>query len=175
MGPFFRRTHVPRSPYLAESNRLGDVIAAIQVMATYKFYKTTFEEWADRIAADKSQTDKWKRIFIEHPEFFRLDSKREKVSLVWRRQFAKRYDVDNERAVTADEAKEILQGPRWERLSRNPLTATDVKTLIDTAVNLHNRALEHEKDKRWWFPIFSAVGALIGSCVGPAITYLTNH
>jgi hypothetical protein len=175
MNLFIRNNRQPRSPYLAESNRLGDVIAAIQVMATYKFYKTSFEEWADRIAADKSQADKWKRIFIEHPEFFRLDSKREKASLVWRRQFVKRFDVDQERALTADEAKEILRGPRWERLSRNPLTATDIKTLVDTAVNLHNRALEHQKDKRWWIPILSAVGAFAGSCVGPAITYFTHR
>jgi hypothetical protein len=175
MNLFTRSTRAPRSPYLTESNRLGDVIAAIQVMATYKFYKTSFEDWSDRIAADKSQADKWKRIFIEHPEFFRLDSARERASLVWRRQFVKRYDVDQECVVTADEAKEILRGPRGDRLSRNPLTASDIKTLIDTAVNLHNRALEHEKDKRWWIPIFSAVGALIGSFLGAAATYLTHH
>ena len=94
---------------------------------------------------------------------------------MWRRQFVKRYDVDQERVLTADEATEILWGPRSNRLSRNPLTASDIKTLIDTAVNLHNRALEHEKDKRWWIPVFSAVGALIGSFLGAAATYLGHH
>lgn len=175
INSFTRTAHPLRSPYLAEPNRLSDVIAAIQVMATYKFYKTSFEEWSDRIAADRSQAEKWKRIFIEHPEFFRLDSAREKASLVWRRQFVKRYDVDQERVLTADETTEILRGPRSSRLSRNPLTASDIKTLIDTAVNLHNRALEHEKDKRWWIPVFSAVGALIGSFLGAAATYLAHH
>ena len=38
------------SPYLKDENRLGDVIAAIQAMATYKFYKLTHERWADRIS-----------------------------------------------------------------------------------------------------------------------------
>jgi hypothetical protein len=42
------------SPYLSEPARLGDVIAAIQAMATYKFYKLDFESWADRISADKA-------------------------------------------------------------------------------------------------------------------------
>jgi len=43
----------PTSPYLRDHQRLGDVIAAIQVMATYKFYKMEHASWADRIAADK--------------------------------------------------------------------------------------------------------------------------
>ena len=68
------------SPYLRDSNRLGDVIAAIQAMATYKFYKLTFAGWADRMSADESQADKWKTVFLEHPEFFRLDSTKEKAS-----------------------------------------------------------------------------------------------
>lgn len=84
------RPNPPPSPYLREHNRLGDVIAAIQAMATYKYYKLEHAEWADRLVADKTQADKWKTIFIEHPEFFRLDSAREKASLVWRRQFPKR-------------------------------------------------------------------------------------
>jgi hypothetical protein len=61
---------------------LADVIAAIQAMGTYKFYKLPFDGWADRITADKSQADHWKNIFEEHPEFLRLDSKRERASLV---------------------------------------------------------------------------------------------
>ena len=37
------------SPYLNDDNRLGDVIAAIQAMGTYKFYKLSFDNWADRV------------------------------------------------------------------------------------------------------------------------------
>jgi len=57
------------------------VIAAIQVMATYKFYKLDFSGWAGRIKGDENNGDYWKRIFEEHPEFFRLDKNREKGSL----------------------------------------------------------------------------------------------
>jgi hypothetical protein len=73
------------SPYLAEPTRLGDVIAAIQAMATYKYYKLDFEGWADRISADRNRADHWQAVFEEHPEFFRLDGERKKASLVWRR------------------------------------------------------------------------------------------
>lgn len=153
------------SPYLKDPSRLSDVIAAIQAMAVYKFYKLTFEGWADRISADKSQADKWRKIFVEHPEFFRLDGERKKASLVWRRQFPRRYDVDAERILTIDEY-EALSPEKSALVSRIPLTPSDIKALVDTAVNLHSRALEFQKDKRWWIALASAGGGLIGSLLG---------
>lgn len=153
------------SPYLNEPGRLGDVIAAIQAMATYKFYKLSHEDWADRIVADKTQAEKWRRLFEQHPEFFRLDSARENVSLVWRRQFPKRFDVDQMRTLSNADY-EALSDSQKLRVSRSALQATDIKTLIDTAVNLHSRALEHQKDKRWWIALASAAGGLVGAIVG---------
>lgn len=156
------------SPYLADPNRLGDVIAAIQAMATYKFYKLDFAGWADRISADQTQADKWKNVFLEHPEFFRLDSARLRASLVWRRQFPKRFDVDEQRVLSNEEYEQrIHANPQsYARISRVPLSATDIKMLVDTAVNLHSRALEHQKDKRWWLVLASAAGGLLGSIIG---------
>lgn len=134
-------------------------------MATYKFYKLSFASWADRISADEAQAEKWKTIFLEHPEFFRLDSAREKASLVWRRQFPKRYDVDASKTLTNEEY-EALTSDEKLRISRVPLPSSDIKALVDTAVNLHSRALEHQKDKRWWVALASAAGGLVGSVVG---------
>ena len=141
----------------------------IQAMATYKYYKLTHAKWADRISADITQANKWKEIFIEHPEFFRLDSEREKASLVWRRQFPKRYDVDAEQVLTQSEFYALPKEKR-SRVSRIPLSSTDIKALVDTAVNLHSRALEHQKDKRWWVALSGAIGGLIGAIVGAMIT-----
>ncbi|MEK1911201.1 hypothetical protein [Pseudomonas chlororaphis] len=157
------------SPYLKDSSRLGDVIAAIQVMSVYKFYKLSFEEWADRISADKNDSEKWKTIFIEHPEFFRLDGAREKASLVWRRQFPRRYDVDAERVLSLEDYQKLDASKKSTRVSRLPLPSSDIKALVDTAVNLHSRALEHQKDKRWWTALAGAIGALIGSLLGKLI------
>lgn len=156
---------LPPSPYLREHNRLGDVIAAIQAMATYKFYKLEHAEWADRLAADKMQADKWRTIFIEHPEFFRLDSAREKASLVWRRQFPKRYHVDTGEILTPEQYDALSDAQRL-RISRVPLTSADIKALVDTAVNLHSRALEHQRDKRWWTALAGGAGGLLGSILG---------
>lgn len=134
-------------------------------MSTYKFYKLPFAGWADRMSADESLAEKWKQIFLEHPEFFRLDSAKEKASLVWRRQFPKRYDVDAERVLTSAEYN-ALTAEQKSRVSRVPLSSSDIKALVDTAVNLHSRALEHQKDKRWWVALASAIGGLIGSVAG---------
>lgn len=155
------------SPYLRDANRLGDVIAAIQAMGTYKFYKLTFESWADRITGDVSDSDHWRSVFEEHPEFFRLDSDRERASLVWRRQYAKRFHVDEERKLTNAEY-DALSEPSKARVSRNPLTPDDIRALINTAISLHSRALEDLREKRWWLPLASAVGGLVGAIVGAA-------
>jgi hypothetical protein len=155
----------PLSPYLRDPQRLGDVIAAIQAMATYKFYKLTHEKWADRIAADRTQTEKWKTIFLEHPEFFRLDSAREKSSLVWRRQFPKLYDVDGGRLINKDDYDRLSEARR-ARISRVPLSSADIKALVDTAVNLHSRALEYQKDRRWWAALAGGVGGMLGAIIG---------
>jgi hypothetical protein len=153
------------SPYLKDPNRLGDVIAAIQVMATYKFYKLPFDTWADRISANSSRGEYWKKIFEEHPEFFRLDGEQQKASLVWRRQYPKRFHVDQERVLTREECEGLAVTDK-ERVSRVRLTSGDIKALIDIAIGLHSKALEAQRDKRWWVPLGSAVGALIGAIIG---------
>ncbi len=153
------------SPYLVDPNRLGDVIAAIQAMGTYKFYKLSFEKWADRISGDSSKSDHWRTIFQEHPEFFRLDGPRERASLVWRRQYPKRFHVDKESRLSRDEYYQ-LTNEEQARVSRNPLTPDDIKALIGTAIDLHARALEQKKEGRWWLALMSAAGGLIGAILG---------
>ena len=154
------------SAYLNEPGRLGDVIAAIQAMATYKFYKLEFKGWADRISADKARAAHWQRVFEEHPEFFRLDAARKKASLVWRRQYPRRFHVDEERVLSAHDLALLPADIRASRLSRSPLTAADINTLIKTAIDLHSRALDAQKDTRWWIPLAAAFGSLLGAIVG---------
>ena len=156
---------MPDSPYL-RPGRLADVVASLQALGTYKFYKLTFEDWADRLSADKMTAERWKCVFLEHPEFFRLDGNKEKVSLVWRRQFPKRFDVDTERVVSIDEF-ESYDTARKARVSRVPLSAGDIEVLLKTAIDLHARALEEKKESRWWVPLVTAIlGAIVGLAIG---------
>jgi hypothetical protein len=159
------------SPYLRDPQRLGDVIAAIQAMAVYKYYKQPFSGWADRITADKSQADKWRTLFLEHPEFFRLDSARQKASLVWRRQFPKRYDIDEQRVLSNTEY-DALSPAKKLRVSRIPLSSADIKAMVDTAVNLHSRALEQQRERRWWVALAGGAGGFAGAVGGVLLNKL---
>jgi len=153
------------SPYIANPNRLADVIAAIQAMAVYEFHMRSFESWAVGISGEKSKADYRKRVFEEHPEFFRLDTTRTLASLVWRRQFPKRYHVDRQKQLS-EAGCERLSDQEQKRLSRPPLAPTDIKTLIDAAINLHSRAVELRRESRWWVPLAGAVGGLVGAVIG---------
>jgi len=151
-----------KSPYLNAPNRLADVIAAIQVMATYKFYKLDFAQWADRIEAKTDRADYWRKVIKEHPEFFRTDSKDEKASLVWRRQHQKRFDVDTESKITKEDFLARSDVSK-ARVSRSRLTSEELKTLIDAAIKLHSAAFEQKKYRSWWVtPAMSFAGAIIG-------------
>lgn len=143
---------VTKSPYLRSEDRLADVIAAIQVMGTYKFYKLDFLGWSNRITGDSDARDHWSVVFREHPEFFKLNSDRDKSSLVIRRQHQKLYNVDREIKITREEFHAL--GPVEKgRISRTPLNSSEISALIETAIELHARALENEKAARWWLPV----------------------
>lgn len=153
------------SPYIKNPNRLSDVIAAIQVMAVYKFYKLTFEEWADRIVGDKSKASYWQNVFNEHPEFFRLDQTRTKSSLVWRRSYPKVFNVDTHKSISKEEYLSLSEQEKT-RISRSPLTNSDIQTLTSSAINLSNIAEEAKKNKGWWKPaVFALIGVILGSLV----------
>lgn len=154
-----------KSPYLDSPSRLADVVAALQVLGAYKFYKLTSEGWSERITGDAGKADYWHAIFSEHPEFFRFDQKRIRVSLVWRRQATKKYHVDKD-TVLSEVEMSTLSNIDLERVSREPLSNVDIKTLIDTAISLHARAIEQRRESKWWVPLASAVGALLGSVIG---------
>jgi len=158
----------PDSPYITSANRLADVIAAIQAMAVYEFHMRSFDKWAGSIVGDDTKGEYWRAIFEEHPEFFRLDTTRKLASLVWRRQYPKRYHVDQQRLLSEVEVEQLPESEKV-RLSRPPLTPTDVKTLIDTAISLHSRAVELKRESRWWIPLASGIGALVGTIVGGLI------
>lgn len=161
------------SPYLKDDARLADVIAAIQAMSIYRFYKLDFAGWSDRISGESDKGEHWRQVFIEHPEFFRLDSAREKASLVARRQHPKNYNVDTRRQIETTELREMDESQK-ARISRSPLSQEEIASLIQTAVELHSRALDQAKDRRWWLPVLTAfIGAasgITGTLLGALLT-----
>ena len=84
---------------------------------------------------------------------------------MWRRQFPKLYNVDTGQVISKEDYNR-LSGAQKLRISRVPLSSTDIKALVDTAVNLHSRALEYQKERRWWAALAGGVGGLLGAIIG---------
>jgi hypothetical protein len=157
------------SPYLKPC-RLGDVIAAIQVLAYYKFYRLEIAEWAERITGDGANAGALEEVFRDHPEFFQISagSNGLKAALVARRSFTRSYDVDVGRDVDKDTVMAVRDdAAARSRFSRRPLTPDETAVLIRTAVDMHSRAVEQRKAGHWWVPL---AGAGIGFAGGIAST-----
>jgi hypothetical protein len=158
------------SPYLAHEGRLADIIAAIQVMGTYpKFASREPQKWEDKLDKPISAAS-WAEICNEHPEFFRLresnGSDRRWASLRWRWALDEDYDPDEGRSLSLDEIRRLTEQQR-RKLTRAPLESSQIETLIDTAISLHTRAIEYERQKQWWVPVvIPAITALIGAGLG---------
>jgi len=119
-------------------------------MGTYKFYKLDFSGWSKRISGDVSRQGHWLKVIKDHPEFFRLNDGKEKASLVWRRNYQRTYHVDRNQELTREECNSLPGDELSERVSRLPLSSSDISVLVNTAINLHQRALEEKKEARWW-------------------------
>ncbi|USI75532.1 MULTISPECIES: N-carbamoyl-L-amino acid amidohydrolase [unclassified Sphingopyxis] len=159
------------NPYLSDG-RLNDVIAAITVLGTYKFYKLSTEKWAARISGSTNEVEKWRIVFREHPEFFRAASEADKISLVWRRQFPRNFDVDAEPEYLPDDG---IDETKESRISRRPLTPSEVTELVSVAIRLHDRALEQQKAGKWWTQLVVAGMTLLGVALGAVLQhYLRN-
>ncbi len=168
-----------KSPYVEQPNRLADVIAAIQVMGTYKYYKLDVAKWGKRIrdvgesgdeAGSVNQDEsaskqvqinesKWTVVFDEHPEFFRLGNRKNKASLVWRRSYPKLFDTKKLEEITPAKYKGLTAGQKG-KVSRKPLTTEQIDLLIRTAIDLHARAIAHRQERRWWITALVGGGAI---------------
>jgi hypothetical protein len=154
---------MPKNPYLTPG-RLSDVIAAITALGAYRYYKLTFAGCAERIS-DRPDDERWGRVLTEHPEFFRVSQEGKLASLVWRRQNPKRFDAKRSIEVTREEFDALSPEEKLD-ISRRPLDASEITALIGIAVNLHERALEQQKERRWWVPIFTSALAFLGALIG---------
>jgi hypothetical protein len=131
-------------------------------------------EWADKISGDKGKADYWKAIFIEHSEFFRKSSLRnnDNYALIWRRALPSRYDPQTRQLIT-DLQYDALTAQEKARITRPPIPESQIKTLMDMAVDLHGKAVEASRDWRWWIgPGLSFTGSLIGALIAFAAVAL---
>lgn len=154
-----------QSAYLKRPSRLSDVVAALQVMGTYKFSSRKIEDWEGSIGRAPASASAWIEVFQEHPEFFRI--KDGWISLVWRRASEKTFDTMTGKELTKEEFDRLTPEER-RKFSRAPLTPDQVTALIEVAIKLQSQAISRRSELRWWVPLLVgsigvAVGALLKS------------
>jgi hypothetical protein len=175
-----------KKPYLTP-NRLNDLIAAIPVLAINDSYKNTAKVWTKIITGIGDNSEYWENIFEDHSEFFRktlvekdenrkedgeweqdnqLDESGPKYSLVMRRGVSSRYHKVWKKIVSTDEYFTLSDADR-KKLTRSPLSDSQMKMLIDLAITLHSQAIAAEQDKRFWIsPALSVFGLFGGAILG---------
>lgn len=128
-------TRKNRLPY-ADSNRLADVMALIQVLALDKHAHRSEEGLKDELQGDPRSAVKWSEIAEQHPEFFRVrEAGIHRVSLVARHVLPKNDDGTRE------------------------LHSDFVGKLLQAAIEIHDRQLDRAQHWKSYIPIVVAVTA----------------
>ena len=155
------------SPYLID-NRLADILAAIPVLATYKWATRTPERWTESLGAPISAPT-WLEVFQQHPEFFRVNDEG-KVTSRWRHGLDRNVSVSNGRELSAYELEALSPDEIANDLTRRPLDAAQVEALLKTAIELHTRGIAHVQEKRWLTPLlFALLGIVLGAVLQAAL------
>lgn len=154
------------SPYLSNSRRLADVLAAIQVMGAYAWASRKVTAWAEKLGKPLS-AESWEKIFEEHPEFFRVNG--EWISLRWRHGYDRNYSAQLARELSIVEIDALTKEGKDE-LTRKPLSSDQIEALMKTAIELHSRAIAHAQERRWLTPLlFVLLGTIVGVVLQAAL------
>jgi len=178
-----------KNPYL-QPGRLAHVIAAIEVMSVRPWAGIAVDQWVREVETPEGSplaleiaeeaTHKWTTLFREHPEFFKLyDLKKDantehKVTLRLRSAYRINYNPKTGQEVPTEK---LPEPPKlYDEYTRRPLSSSEIKILIKTAIDLHTRAIAERRESRLYVPAALAViGAAVGELLklfGPSILHL---
>jgi hypothetical protein len=129
-------------PY-TNPNRLADVLALIQVLALHAYRHRSDKGLTEEMQGPPRSGSSWKEIARQHPEFFRVnESERLGVSLI---------------------ATHVLPE---DKTGNRELPPGLISTLVQTAINLHDRQLDRAHHWRVYIPIMVAVVAGVFTLFG---------
>ena len=160
----------PESPYVTRPQRLADVMAALQVMGTYRYSARSVVSWAELLGEKPRSAETWLEVFNDHPEFFRAGLEEEGLhTLALRRSQPRIYNTKTDEEITITQLKELPANGR-SHISRRPLSPQQITSLIETAIKLQSQAFARRQELRWWIPhAMSVVTLLIGLIAGAVI------
>lgn len=152
-----------QSAYLASQERLADLIAAIQAMGSYRYSSRRVKKWEQILKKPRSASS-WDVVFNEHPEFFRASSREDgEHQLVLRRAQNKVYDTDTGKEITVRDYFSLDEKGQ-SRISRKPLSAEQIISLVEVAIKLQNQAVTYNQEVRYRIPLLMGLlGVLLGA------------
>jgi ABC-type phosphate/phosphonate transport system permease subunit len=174
------------SHYL-EKDRLANLIAAIQIMGLADRPSGTLNRWIAELEAseeltaaqlDKSpikfaERKKWQTVFEQHPEFFKTYTLRgePRVLLRWRYAETLKSGTNSKNpSETEDNDDDEAELP-----PSKPLTADQIQVLINTAIGLHAKEAEAERNPDKFRPLLMAIiGAALGTLAGGIVVLLLS-
>ena len=149
--------------YLLGPDRLADVLAGIQFIGTYRKYKVSLADWQDRIKRPPLSAETGEDVFNAHHEFFRVS--RGEVCLILRRGRPSNYHNKLLKTLTREEKEVLSDRDRNERITREPLNVDEIGVLMNTAIEMHARAMSHKEDQRRYTTIWVTLLAIFVSIV----------
>jgi hypothetical protein len=141
-------------------------------MGVYPWSSRLVEDWTSKLGGPLS-ADNWAVVFREHPEFFRLTDAGW-ASLRWRHGYDRVFAPSQGKELSAAECAALSQDEQNQLLTRRCLTADQIGTLLDTAVEFHSRAIAHQQERRWLIPLLFGLGTALLSFVGALLGALVK-
>jgi hypothetical protein len=177
-----------KSHYL-EPDRLANVIAAIQILGVADRPSGTLNRWVAELEASQEMTPeqldqapvkfaerkKWATLFEQHPEFFKSYAMHGQQRVLLRLRYAQA--VPDPKAAATTAPKTDFTGkpePTGDaNMISKSLTPDQIQMLINTAIELHERAVAADRGPERFRPFLMAtIGAVIGTLAGGAIVVL---
>lgn len=159
----------PESPYVTRQHRLADIIAALQVMGTYRYSARSVESWGELLGEKPRSAETWLEVFNEHPEFFRAGVDDDGLhTLALRRAQPRVYNTKTNEEITVAQFKELPTEER-PKISRRPLTSPQITSLVEVAVKLQSQAFARRQELRWWVPHAMSIATLLIGLVAGAL------
>jgi hypothetical protein len=180
-----------KSHYL-ETDRLPNVIAAIQTMAVAERPSATLNRWVAELEASEELTSdqldqspikfaerkKWQTVFEQHPEFFKTYTLRGEPRVLLRWRFSESIKRDANGAASGKDSAEKNNDSAEKKESDavqagKPLNADQIQVLINTAIGMHAKEVAGERAPEQFKPLLMAiVGAALGTVAGGLIVLL---
>jgi len=180
-----------KSHYL-ETDRLANVIAAIQMMAVADRPSATLNRWVAELEASEELTSdqldqspikfaerkKWQTVFEQHPEFFKTYTLRGEPRVLLRWRFSESIKRDANGAASGKDSAEKNKDSAEKKetdaaQTSKPLNADQIQVLINTAIGMHAKEVAAERAPEQFKPLLMAiVGAALGTVAGGLIILL---